>query len=64
MNTYVMDIKTHQNEQTKLHVISAKCGIHWNSTIVVRWKHLLTLNWCLDANVEWNLNPIDFDNFL
>jgi hypothetical protein len=31
---------------------------------VVRWKHLLTLNWCLDANVEWNLNPIDFDNFL
>jgi hypothetical protein len=48
----------------KLHVIGAKCGIHWNSTIVVTRKHLLTLNWCLDANAEWNLNHVDLDNFL
>ncbi len=59
-----MHVKTYQSEQTKLHVIGAKCGIHRNNTIVVTWKRLLTLNWCLDANAEWNLNPIDFDNLL
>jgi len=59
-----MHIKTHQNEQMKLHVIGAKCGIHWNNTIVATWKHWLTLNFCLDANGEWHLNPIDFATFL
>ncbi len=53
-----MSIKTHQNEEMKLHVIGARCGIHWNNTIVATWKHWLTLNWHLDSNCEWHLNPI------